>query len=59
MEKLIYLIWDHPCEGSNDLRDRLLGACTEQLLAADILGLSMNVDDADSNIAASVPLPAR
>lgn len=57
MEKLIYLIWDHPPEGSNDWYDAIVGECAQRLLALDPLGLSINVDDADSNIPGSTPLP--
>ena len=57
MEKLIYLIWDHPPEGSNDWQGAIVGDCAQRLLALDPLGLSINVDDADSNIPGSTPLP--
>jgi hypothetical protein len=58
LEKLIYLIWDHPPEGSNCYHDAILGECIPRLVALDPLGVSVNVDDADSNILGSVALPS-
>ncbi|HEX3841221.1 MAG TPA: hypothetical protein VHU85_10555 [Acidimicrobiales bacterium] len=56
MEKVIYLLWGDGAPGSGDeLRSRLLGDTTRQLLDADVRGLGINVHDAE---AARAPSPA-
>lgn len=58
MEKLVYLVWGAREPDPNAIRDRLLGDVAPRLLALDPRGLSVNVDDGDSDVPTSVPWPA-
>ncbi len=58
MEKLIYLIFSGPGGEPDAHRKTLLEECAPQLLALDPRGLSMNIDDSDSEVSTPVPWPA-
>ncbi len=58
MEKLIYLIWAEPGAAADAIRDQLLGDCVPRILELGPRALTLNVDDADSDVAAPVPWPA-
>jgi hypothetical protein len=57
MEKLTYLFWDRPSRDAGELGATLLHDVAPRLLALDPVGLSVNVDDADAQVASMVPLP--
>ncbi len=58
MEKLTYLFWDRPGRGAEELQEQFLRDIGPRLLALDPLALTMNLDDADAQVATPVPLPA-
>ncbi len=57
MEKLIYLLWGDAPEGSDALRDRLVGGLAPELIELGAERVSVNVDDSGSNCPSPVPTP--
>jgi hypothetical protein len=58
MEKLIYLVFSPPRGDRDALRVQLLEDCAPRMLALEPHGLSMNIDDSESDVPTPVPWPA-
>lgn len=58
MEKLIYLIWRGRDADASRVRRQLLEDCAPRLLALDPRGLSLDVDDSESDVPPPIPWPA-
>lgn len=58
MEKLVYVVWGEGAAGSDRYRDLLVHDLAPELLDRGVSGLSINVDDAASDVASPVPTPA-
>ena len=58
MEKLVYLCWGASSAGRDELRVQLLEDCAPRLLDAGARGLSLLVDDSDSQVPTPMPWPA-
>ncbi len=58
MEKVIYLVWAEPGAERNVVQAQLLAECAPRLLELGPRGLSIDVDDSDSDVPPPVPWPA-
>ena len=58
MEKLIYLIWGERGSDPDAIRNQLLEDCLPRLLEHDLGGVSLYVDDSDSEVPTPMPWPA-
>jgi hypothetical protein len=57
VEKLVYLVWDRPSVGAEQLGARVRDELAPALLALEPRGLSVVVDDADATTPPPVPVP--
>ena len=58
MEKLIYLIWGERGSDPDATRNQLLEDCLPRMLEHDLGGVSLYVDDSDSDVPTPMPWPA-
>jgi len=58
VEKLVYLVWGPAAGGSDDYRDVLVDGLAPELLDRGVRGLTVDVDDAASDVASPVPTPS-
>lgn len=58
MEKLIYLAWGPAPDGDDRYRELFVDRVAPELVAAGARNVSVNVDDARSDVASPVPFPA-
>lgn len=57
VEKLLYLLWGDAPNGSDEYRDALLDRLAPELLDRGVTGLTIDVDDSQSNCPSPVPTP--
>ncbi|MEI8051056.1 MAG: hypothetical protein WCI12_06445 [Actinomycetes bacterium] len=57
MEKLQYLVWLPEGTPRTDVKPIMIDDVAQRLLATDILGLTMDLDDEGADVAAPVPAP--
>ena len=58
MEKLVYLLWGDAAAGSDHYRDLLVDTVAPELLDRGVAQLTIDVDDAASDVASPVPTPS-
>ncbi|MGP8059082.1 MAG: hypothetical protein ACLP9C_05560 [Acidimicrobiales bacterium] len=57
MEKLVYVVWLPEGTARTDVREVMLGDVAPRLLRSDLVGLTMDLDDEDADVASPVPAP--
>ena len=58
MEKLVYLLWGDAAAGSDHYRDLLVDTVAPELRDRGVAQLTIDVDDAASDVASPVPTPS-